>query len=354
MKKAVLALYVLLTVVTFAQPGPVPHIHFIATGGTISNRDGGRLTAEDLVRTMPGVDRFAHLTSEQFSNVASSELTIQQWLQLSRRINDLFSSDAQLGGVVVTSGTDTLEETAFFLHLTVRDPRPVVVVGAMRNASTIGYEGPANLLEGVRVAAAPSARDKGVLVVLNDEINSARDVTKTDAHRLQTFQSRTHGLLGIVDTDRVVFFRQLLQRHTSKSEFDVAEIKELPRVDVIMVYQSAPGDLIKAAVDAGARGIVMATAGAGATSGTQNEGLSYAALKGVFVVTSTRTGAGRITPPPSRDSVPGFQPTEEQLRRRQFTIAAEDHIPVKARILLMLALTKSKSREEIQRIFTEY
>ena len=354
MKKAVLALYFLLTAVTFAQPGPTPNIHFIATGGTISNRVGGRLTAEDLIRTIPGVDRFARLTSEQFSNVASSELTVQQWLQLSRRINDLFSTDKELGGVVVTSGTDTLEETAFFLHLTVRDSRPVVVVGAMRNASTIGYEGPANLLEGVRVAASLSARDKGVLVVLNDEINSARDVTKTDAHRLQTFQSRTHGLLGIVDTDRVVFFRQLLQRHTSRTEFDVAEIKELPRVDVIMVYQSAPGDLIKAAVDAGAKGIVMATAGAGATSGTQSEGLTYAARKGVFIVTSTRTGAGRITPPPARGGVPGSQPTEDQLRRRQFTIAAEDHIPVKARILLMLALTKSQSRDEIQRMFSEY
>ena len=124
-----------------------------------------------------------------------------------------------------------------------------------------------------------------MLVVLNDEINSARDVTKTDAHRLQTFQSRTHGLLGVVDSDRVVFFRQLLQRHTSRTEFDVEQIRDLPRVDVIMVYQSAPGDLIKAAVDAGAKGIVMATAGAGATSGTQNEGLNYAAQKGVFVVT---------------------------------------------------------------------
>ena len=224
----------------------------------------------------------------------------------------------------------------------------------MRNASTIGYEGPANLLEGVRVAAAPSARDKGVLVVLNDEINSARDVTKTDAHRLQTFQSRTQGLLGVVDTDRVVFFRQLLQRHTWRTEFDVAQIDDLPRVDVIMVYQSAPGDLIKAAVDEGAKGIVMATAGAGATSGTQNQGLAYAARKGVFIVTSTRTGAGRITPPPARGSAPAVPPTEDQIRRRQFTVAAEDHIPVKARILLMLALTKSKDRDEIQRMFSEY
>jgi L-asparaginase len=230
----------------------------------------------------------------------------------------------------------------------------VVLVGAMRNASTLGYEGPANLLEAIRVAATPEARDKGVLVVLNDEINSARDVTKTDARRLHTFRSPTHGLLGVVDSDRVVFFRQLLQRHTSRSEFDITAIEALPRVDVIMVYQSAPGDLIKAAVDAGAAGIVMATAGAGATSGTQNEGLTYAAEKGVFIVTSTRTGAGRITPPTGRGRQQGDTPTPEQRRRRQFTIAAEDHIPVKARILLMLALTQTKNRDEIQRIFSEY
>ena len=361
-------LFLIWTTAASAQPSPpplapaqtsvggqaLPHVHFIATGGTISNRTGGRLTAEDLVASAKGADRYARVTFEQFSNVASSELTVTQWLQLSRRINDVFRTDPALAGVVVTSGTDTLEETAFFLHLTVRDPRPVVVVGAMRNASTLGNEGPANLLEGIRVAADPGARDKGALVVLNDEINSARDVTKTDAHRLQTFQSRTHGVLGVIDSDRVVFFRQILQRHTSRTEFDVSLIKELPRVDVILVYQSAPGDLIKAAVDAGARGIVMATAGAGATSGTQNEGLDYAARKGVFIVTSTRTGGGRIEPPPTRGRLPNFQPTEEQLRRRAFTVAAEDHIPVKARILLMLALTKTSSRDEIQRIFTEY
>lgn len=354
MRLAFAALLLVWTSAASAQPVDLPHVHFIATGGTISNRDNGRLTAEELVATARGGDRYARVTSEQFSNVASSELTVDQWLQLSRRINELFRTDTTLAGIVVTSGTDTLEETAFFLHLTVRDARPVVVVGAMRNASTVGYEGPANLLEGFRVAASPEARDQGVLVVLNDEINSARDVTKTDAHRLQTFQSRTHGLLGVVDSDRVVFFRKILQRHTSKSEFDVNLIKQLPRVDVLMVYQSAPGDLIKAAVDAGARGIVMATAGAGATSGTQNEGLDYAARKGVFIVTSTRTGAGRIEPPVTRGRVANFQPTEEQLRRRAFTVSAEDHIPVKARILLMLALSKTTAREEIQRMFSEY
>ncbi|MGE0123637.1 MAG: asparaginase [Vicinamibacterales bacterium] len=329
----------------------LPRVHLVATGGTISNRDGGRLTAEELATSMPGLDKAATLTHEQFLNVASSQITLPQWLQLSRRINQLFAEDRGLAGIVVTSGTDTLEETAFFLHLTVRDARPVVVVGSMRNPSTLGYEGAANLLEGVRVAAEPASRGKGVLVVLNDEINSARDVTKTDALRLQTFRSPTHGLLGVVDRDRVAFFRQILGRHTAVSEFDLQGVTELPRVDVFMVYQGASGDLIKAAVDLGAKGLVMAGAGAGAVSGTQNEGLDYAASKGVFIVSGTRTGAGRIIP--NRGPGPDNQ-TPEQQKRRAMTIQAEDHIPVKARILLMLALTKTSSRDEIQRMFSEY
>jgi L-asparaginase len=329
----------------------LPHVHMLATGGTISNRDGGRLTAEELAQSMPGLDTQVRLTYEQFANVASSQLTLDQWLGLSRRINELFAADQALAGVVVTSGTDTLEETAFFLHLTVKDVRPVVVVGSMRNPSTVGYEGAANLMDAVRVAAAPEARDKGALVVLNDEISSARDVAKTDALRLQTFRSGEYGQLGVADNDRVVFFREIVQRHTARSEFDVSAVKELPRVDVILTYQGAPGDLIKAAVDSGAKGIVLATAGAGATSGTQVEGLDYAAEKGVFIVTSTRTGSGRIAPP-TADRPPSASAALQ--RRREFTIAAEDHAPLKARILLMLALTTTTDRREIQRIFSEY
>ena len=337
---------------------PLPRVHFVATGGTISNRDGGRLSAEDLAKSMPGVERFARLTHEQFANVASSELTLDQWVGLAKRVNDLFAGDKELAGIVVTSGTDTLEETAFFLHLTVRDPRPVVVVGSMRNPSTVGYEGAANLLEGVRVAAEPASRNKGVLVVLNDEINSARNVTKTDALRLQTFRSREYGQLGVVDRDRVVYFSQITKRHNEQIEFDISKVTSLPRVDVIMVYQGAPADLIKAAVDNGAKGIVIAVAGAGATSGNQNEGLNYAASKGVFIVTATRTGSGRIAPPRAPDGGGGggggFKPTPEQQRRRQFTIAGEDHTPIKARVLLMVALTKTTDRSELQRIFSEY
>jgi L-asparaginase len=340
---------------TAPQPSPsaaaLPRVHLVATGGTISNRTGGRLTAEELAGSMPGLERVATLSHEQFSNVGSGQITLEQWLQLTRRVNQLFAEDRGLAGIVVTSGTDTLEETAFFLHLTVRDARPVVVVGSMRNPSTLGYEGAANLLEGVRVAAAPASRGKGALVVLNDEVNSARDVTKTDALRLHTFRSPTHGLLGVVDSDQVRFFRQILQRHTATSEFDLQGVTELPRVDVIMVYQGASGDLIKAAVDLGAKGLVMAGVGAGGTSGTQAEGLDYAASKGVFIVTGTRTGAGRIIP----NTGPGpANATEAQKVRRAMTIQAEDHIPVKARILLMLALTRTQKRDEIQRMFSEY
>src|SRR6476660_8301090 len=142
----------------------LPHVHLVATGGTISNRDGGRLTAEELAKSMPGLDKAATLTYEQFANVASGQITLLQWLNLSRRVNELFATDKGLAGIVVTSGTDTLEETAFFLHLTVRDERPVVIVGSMRNPSTLGYEGSANLEDAFRVAADPQSKSMGALV----------------------------------------------------------------------------------------------------------------------------------------------------------------------------------------------
>lgn len=324
-----------------AQAEPLPRVRLVATGGTISNRDGGRLTAEDLVKSLPGLDRYVRPEFEQFANVASSSLTLTQWVSLARRINTLFKEDRDLAGIVVTSGTDTLEETAYFLNLTVRSDRPVVVVGSMRNPSTLGYEGAANLLEAYRVAASPSARGKGVLVVFNDEINASREVTKTDALRLDTFQTRGYGILGVVDSDRVAFYRDVVKRHTKDSEFDVWQVEDLPRVDVVMVYQGATGDVIRAMVDQGAKGIVIAAAGAGALSGTQGEGVQYAVSKGVFVVITTRAGSGRIaargTPGPG-----------------SFRIQGEDLAPIKARILLMLALTRTTEAAEIQRMFTQY
>jgi L-asparaginase len=171
----------------------------------------------------------------------------------------------------------------------------------MRNPSTLGYEGAANLLDAFRVAARPEARGRGVMVVLNDTINAAREVTKTDTLRLDTFQTRGYGMLGVADADRVVFYRKVERKHTAGSEFDITNVTALPRVDVLMTYQGAPGDLIKAPVDAGAKGIVVATAGAGATSGTQSEGITYAAEKGVFVVSSA---PGRRRPHPGAPAPP--------------------------------------------------
>lgn len=336
----------LLTAVEASRPqtqppaAGLPRVYLFATGGTISNRSGSRLTAEELIKSVPNIERRVQVEGEQFANVSSGAITLAQWLDLSRKINDKFKQDKDLAGVVVTSGTDTLEELAYFLHLTVRDARPVVVVGSMRNPSTTGYEGAANLEDGFLVAADPAARDLGALVVLNDEINSAREVTKTDARLLSTFSSRDYGALGTV-FDRVAIFRKPVRRHSARSEFDVAAIKTLPRVDVILTYQGAPGDLIKAAVDNGAKGVVIAGAGVGATSGTQGEGISYATDKGAFVVTTTRTGSGSA----------GSGGRGGGASRR---IGGDDLQPVKARILLMLALATTSEPAEIQRMFREY
>jgi L-asparaginase len=317
---------------------PLPRVFLYATGGTISNRSGGRLSVDELIKSIPNLDARIRVEGEQFANTSSSALTLAQWLDLSRKINERFADDAELAGIVVTSGTDTLEELAYFLHLTVRHDRPVVVVGSMRNPSQTGYEGIANLEDAFRVAASAESRGLGALVVLNDEINSARDVTKTDATRLDTFRSRDYGVLGRIDGQQPAYARKPTKRHTAQSEFDVRKIEALPRVDVLLTYQGAPGDLIKAAIDAGAKGIVVAGAGAGALSGTQNEGLSYAIEKGAFVVSTTRTGAG---------SVGGGRGGS-----RRF--GGGDLQPVKARILLMLALATTDDPAEVQRMFREY
>jgi L-asparaginase len=319
----------------------LPRIRFIATGGTIATRGGTRLSAQEVLELVPGLERYARPEPEQFANVASTAMTLDQWVQLAKRVNQVFESDAAISGAVITSGTDSLEELAYFLHLTVRTTKPVVLVGAMRSAGSPGYEGPANLLDAFRVAASGDSRGKGVLVVMNDEINSAREVSKTDALRVQTFQSRAYGILGVVDPDRVVYYREPLKRHTQKTEFDVSTFSSLPRVDVMMFYQGAPSDLLRASVDAGAKGIVIAVAGADLTGGSLAPGIAYAERQGVVVVAATRTGSGRIAALPSH-------------RTREGMVAGEDLTPLKARILLMLALTRTQTPTDIQRMFTEY
>ena len=333
------------------QDAELPTVRLVATGGTISNRPGERLTAAELVASVPALDRYVQVETEQFANVHSSAITLDQWLALARRLNQLFDEQADLAGVVVTSGTDTLEETAYFLHLTIKSERPIVVVGAMRAPEDPGYEGAANLLQGFRVAADPRSRGRGVLVVLNNEINSAREVSKTNAQRLQTFESGGYGVLGVVDDDRVIYYRRTSRRHTRRAEFDVSTLDRLPRVDILMTYLDAPGDLIRAAIDAGAQGLVIAAAGAGSTTRAQRDAFRPALEAGLPVVITTRTGGGRIPPrqPPRDQDVDPSDP-----RFSPHRISGEDLAPLKARILLMLALTKTREGAEIQRMFREY
>ena len=333
------------------QDTELPTVRLVATGGTISNRPGERLTAAELAAAVPSLDRYAQVETEQFANVASSAITLDQWLALARRLNQLLYDRADLAGIVVTTGTDTLEETAYFLHLTIKSERPIVVVGAMRSPEDPGYEGPANLLQGFRVAADPRSRGRGVLVVLNNEINSAREVSKTDAQRLQTFKSGAFGVLGVVDDDQIVYYRQTNRRHTHRTEFDISTVDRLPRVDILMTYLDAPGDLIRAAIDAGAEGLVIAAAGAGSTTRAQRDAFRPALETGLPVVITTRTGGGRIPP---RQLPRNQEVNQDELQFSANRISGEDLAPLKARILLMLALTETRDGAEIQRMFGEY
>lgn len=335
-----------------AQEVARPHILLIATGGTIASRAGSpeqlgsyRVsdTGKELVAAVPAIDAVARVSVEQFSNKPSTAVDPEDWLELARMVNSAFRPDGPWGevdGVVITHGTDTLEETAFFLNYTVKSPKPVVVVGAMRPASAISADGPLNLLSAIRVAAHPDSSGRGVMVVLNQEINAARDVTKSNTHMVQTFVSRRLGLLGMVDDEGPVFYRRSERRHTVESEFDVSsvDVDELPRVDVSYTYAGADGTDVDAFVAAGARGIVVAAAGAGSTTRGQRLALRRAADQGVVVCRSSRTGSGRVGSGAARGA----------------TVTAADLLPQKARILLMLALTVTDEPAEIQRIFNTY
>ena len=334
--------------------GAPPVVWVLATGGTISGGGSsstsltqyrsGAFSGEELVAAVPAIAEHATVRVEQVVNIGSPNITFDDWLTLARRIDEIFSGDPDAAGVVVTHGTNTLEETAYFLNLTVRHDRPVVLVGAQRPATAISTDGPLNLLNAVRTAASPEARGKGVLVVMNDEINAARDVTKTSTYRVETFRSRDLGFLGYVDGDRVAFYRAPTKRHTADSEFDLAGVAGFPTVDIVYSYVEPNPVLIETLVEAGVDGIVLAGTGAGLVSRVERAALdriaSLPAVERPVVVRSNRTGSGRVVPLPGYDA--------------RGMIAGDTLNPQKARILLMLALTKTRDLDEIRRIFREY
>lgn len=331
----------------------LPKVAVIGTGGTISGVGKDRLDlyeygtsgrfmhVDELIATVPELARVARVVQVPYRNVASTALGPTEWLEILRHIHDTAKADPEIAGFVVTHGTATLEETAYFLNLAVKVPNPVVVVGAMRPSSALGTDGGMNLLNACRVAGHPASRGMGALVVLNDEINSARDVAKTSNYRVQTFVSRDFGMLGYTDGDAVTYYRKPLRRAAPETEFDVAGLATLPRVDIIPAYGGADGALIEAAVAAGAKGIVSAGFPSGSPSPAQKEALKEAVKQGVVVVQSSRSGSGRVI-----DSAVA-------LRSAGF-IGADTLTAQKARILLMLALTVTSDPAELRRIFAEY
>ncbi len=323
------------------QAGTLPQVRLFTTGGTIQSKGAhrqklmeysdGKVSPSELVDDLPELRDVAQLSYMEVSNVGSGNIDAAILLTLARQIN-AWLAQPEATGAVVTHGTATLEETAYFLNLTVKSDKPVVVVGAMRPFTAVSRDGPMNLYNAVRVAAAPQAKDMGVLIMLNDEINAARDTTKGNTYRVDTFVARDVGPLGFADSDSIVFYRRPTYRHTSHSEFDVSKLSSLPRVDVLYAYQEADGAAVKGFVAAGAKGIV--------NSGGYSEPLAALKDKGVVVVQSDRKGSGRVVK------------SDKVAAKGQVT--ADNLPPQKARVLLRLALTKTTDPVEIQRIFDEY
>ena len=318
----------------------LPHVLVIATGGTIAGEQGepGTLGGYDIkksvnevVALVPEVKKYAQIETEQFSNVSSPNITPDHWLQLSRRINAVLEKRADLAGIVITHGTDRLEETAFFLHLTVRSEKPVVVVGAQRPPTGISPDGPINLLSAIRVAVSEEARGKGAMVVMDQRIISARDVQKLYA-RSGGFSAAEMGMIGVVANHGPEFFYTPTRKHTYMSEFDIRNVTVLPRVDVHYSYAGSDG-----AGKTDAKAVIVATTGFNPAERIYYEGLQK---RGVIIATTFPSGDNVASPGQTRETFP--------------LIAIQRMLPTHARILMMLALTKTQDAREIQRIFDQY
>ena len=318
----------------------LPHVLVIATGGTIAGEQGepGTLGGYDIkksvnevVALVPEVKKYAQIETEQFSNVSSPNITPDHWLQLARRINAVLEKRADLAGIVITHGTDRLEETAFFLHLTVRSEKPVVVVGAQRPPTGISPDGPINLLSAIRVAVSEEARGKGAMVVMDQRIISARDVQKLYA-RSGGFSADEMGMIGVVANHGPEFFYAPTRKHTYMSEFDIRNVTMLPRVDVHYSYAGSDG-----AGKTDAKAVIVATTGFNPAERIYYEGLQK---RGVVIATTFPSGENVASPGQTRETFP--------------LIAIQRMLPTHARILMMLALTKTQDAREIQRIFDQY
>jgi len=339
------------TLLTSTPPeNELPRVIILATGGTIagsadsSTQAGyasGQMTVADMLANVPEIESIARVDGEQLANVGSQDMTFEIMIALAKRINILLSED-DISGVVVTHGTDTMEETAHFLNLTVKSRKPVVLTGAMRPATAVSADGPLNLYNSIAVAADSEAAERGVLVVMNDRIHGAHSLTKTNTTSVETFLSPLNGLIGTVNYGHTRYFRRPFRQHTYLSEFSVDAVASLPRVDIIYACVDMPADLIDGSVASGAKGIVIAGDGNGNMNAATLQRAARAAEEGVVVVRSSRVPTGRVG-----------RNVEVDDDRHGF-IASDELNPAKARVLLMLALLKDRSREEVQQLFYDY
>jgi L-asparaginase len=325
----------------------LPRIAVLATGGTIAGSAGdasktagykaGVVGVDKLLDAVPALGSVARIHAEQIASIDSKDMSAALWATLSSRIDELLAQD-DIDGVVVTHGTDTLEETAYLLHLTLKSAKPVVLTAAMRPSTALSADGPLNLLNAVTVAASRDAAAKGVLVAVNNQIHSARDVTKTSTYAVDAFRSPETGVLGFVQDGRVEFQRMVVRPHTVASEFSVS--RQWPMVEIVASYADASRVMVDALVAAGVRGIVVAGTGNGSMHATLTQALADAVSHGVAVVRASRVGTGHVMRNgAANDDAIG-------------SVSAGTLNPYKARVLLMLALALGV--DDLQRVFDVY
>jgi L-asparaginase len=325
-------------------------VTILATGGTIAGTapsstqagyTSGKIDIKGMIQAVPNIEKLARIAGEQISNVGSQDMSFGIMIALARRINDLLATK-ETDGVVVTHGTDTMEETAFFLNLTIKSSKPVVMTGAMRPFTALSADGPLNLYNAVAVAADPGSRERGVMVVMNDRIHGAHSLTKTNTTSVETFLSPVNGLMGTVIYGAIKYYRGPFRQHTVFSEFSLEGVTALPRVDIMYACADMPPDLIDSSVINGAKGIVIAGDG----NGNMNEATLRKAArttdKGIFIVRSSRVPTGTVG-----------RNVEVDDDANQFIVSDELN-PAKARILLMLALLKKRSFQQVQDLFYSY
>lgn len=325
-----------------------PRVIILATGGTIAGSGesstkaaytAGKVPIDNLLNAVPQMHDIAKIKGEQIAQIGSQDMNIETWLKLSNRINEIFEKN-EADGVVVTHGTDTQEETAYFLELTVNSDKPVVLVGAMRPSTAMSQDGNRNLLDAVMVAASPSSKGVGVVTAMNEAVFAARDVTKTNTTNTGTFQSKNFGPIGLIYDGKVNYYYKTLR--SPEKKFDIKGLTKLPQVEIIYGYADASPKAINAIIEEKIAGIIYAGMGNGNFNAPVGKALADASESGIIVCRAARTGAGRVTLHNEvDDEALGF-------------IVADDLSPQKARILLMLALTQTKNKQSIQNMFFKY